>query len=120
MVAATLLLGGCTSRDACTPTPPSAACPDLTFGGVGYNESQEYHGPPPRLLQEVGDATYPTCNVAQGCPGSEFEGFGATDVWLLDGVDIADAVIGVRENSDTVVIFVRAGAEPDDLLLPTA
>jgi hypothetical protein len=120
VVAAALLFGGCTSRDACAPTPPSAVCPDLTWRGVGYNESQEYHGPPASLLQEVGDATYPACNVAKGCPGSEFEGSGATDVWLLEGVDVADAVIGVRENSDTLVIFVRVGAEPHDLPLPTA
>ena len=117
---AMLLLAACTSRNACTPIPPSADCPDITLSGVGYNESREYHGPPPGQLQEVGDATYPACNVAKGCPGSEFEGFGATDAWLLEGVDTADAVIGVRENSDTLVIFVRVGVEPDSLPLPTA
>ena len=120
LLAATLLLAACTSRNTCAPIPPSADCPDITFSGVGYNESREYHGPPPRQLQEVGDATYPACNVAKGCPGSEFEGFGATDLWLLEGVDIADAVIGMRENSGTLVIFVRVGVEPDELSLPTA
>jgi hypothetical protein len=119
LVAVTLLLAACTSQNACAPIPPSADCPDITFGGVGYNELREYHGPPPTQLQEVGDATYPACNVAQGCPGSEFEGFGATDLWLLEGADTADAVIGVRENSDTLVIFVRLGVEPGDLPLPS-
>src|SRR5215212_7987305 len=30
LVAATLLLGACTSRNACAPIPPSADCPDIT------------------------------------------------------------------------------------------
>jgi hypothetical protein len=119
LAAVTLLLAACTSQNACAPIPPSADCTDITFGGAGYNEVREYHGPPPTQLQEVGDATYPACNVAQGCPGSEFEGFGTTDVWLLEGADTADAVIGVRENSDTLVIFVRLGVEPGDLPLPS-
>ena len=85
---------------------------------MGYNEAQEYHGPPAAVLQELGDATYPACNVAKGCPGSEFEGFGATDVWRLEGVEPKDAVIGVRESSDKLVIFVRVGVEPDALSLP--
>jgi len=120
LAAAALLLGGCTSRDPCAPPPPSPACPDLTWRGVGYNQAQEFHGPPASQLQEVGDATYPACNVAKGCPGSEFGDWGATDVWSLDGVDPADAVIGVRENSDKLVIFVRVGVERDRLPLPTA
>jgi len=120
IVATALLLGGCTSRDPCAPSPPSAACPDLTWRGVGYNEAQAYHGPPPEQLQEVGDATYPACNVVKGCPGSEFEGAGATDVWQLAGVDPADGVIGVRENSDKLVIFIKVGVNPQDLPLPSA
>ncbi len=120
MAAVALLAGGCTSPDPCAPPPPSAGCPDLTWRAVGYNEAQEYHGPPAGQLQEVGDATYPGCNVAKGCPGSEFGDFGATDVWSLTGVDPANAVIGVRENSQTLVIFVRVGVKPGDLPLPTA
>jgi hypothetical protein len=120
-VATALLVGSCTSGDPCAPPPPSPACPDLTWGGVGYyNEAQEYHGPPVIELQEVGDATYPGCNVPKDCPGSELGDFGSTDVWALPGVDPADAVIGVRENSDQLVIFVRVGVKPRDLPLPTS
>ena len=90
----------------------------MTFLGVGYNEWREFDAPPVTQMQEFGDATYPACNVAEGCPGSEFEGFGATDVWVILGVDVADAVIGKRQNSDALVIFVRVGVEPDELPLP--
>jgi hypothetical protein len=120
IVATALLVGGCTSPDPCAPPPPSPTCPDLSWRGVGYNEAKDYHGPPASQLQEVGDATYPGCNVQHGCPGSEFGDFGATDVWSLTGVDPADAVIGVRENSDKLVIFVRVGVKPGDLPLPAA
>ncbi len=99
--------------------PPSADCPDLKLFGVGYNEWREFHGPPITQLQEYGDATYPACNVAKGCPGSQFEGFGATDVWVIPGVDPAAAVVGIRENSDLRVIFVRVGVRPDQLSLPS-
>jgi hypothetical protein len=98
--------------------PPSADCPDLKLYGIGFNEWREFNGPPVLTLQEHGDATYPACNVAPGCPGSEFEGFGATDVWVIPGVDPADAVIGIRQNSEVLVIFVRAGVDADRLPVP--
>jgi hypothetical protein len=109
---------GCADRESCAPVPPSPECPDLKFRGAGYVEFRAFDAPPPGQMQEVGNATYPDCNVVKGCPGSEFEGLGATDVWLLDGVNIADAVIGKRQNSQAFVIFVRVGVEPDQLPIP--
>ena len=82
---------------------------------------QEYHGAACRPAAEVGDATYAqACNVAKGCPGSEFGDFGATDVWSRTAVNPADAVDRRPANSHTLVIFVRVGVEPADLPLPTA
>jgi hypothetical protein len=118
-LAVAVLVGGCASGKSCAPVPPSAECPDLKLFGVGYNELREFHGPPIAQLQEVGDATYPACNVVEGCPGSEFGGSGATDVWVIPGVDYAMALVGVRESSDVLVIFVRVGVRPDQLALPT-
>ncbi len=89
----------------------------MTLFGVGYREWRRFDGPPVTQMQEFGDATYPACNVPEGCPGSEFEGFGATDVWVIPGVDVADAVVGMRQNSDVRVIFVRIGIQPDELPL---
>jgi hypothetical protein len=113
-----VLLGACASDDSCEPAPPTAACSDLDFRGVMYNELWEIDAPPPNRMQELGNATYPDCNVAEGCPGSELDGYGATDVYQIKGVDFADAVIGVRQNSDTYVIFLRVGADAGELPLP--
>jgi hypothetical protein len=113
-----ILLGACAAEESCTPAPPSASCADLDFRGERYNEWREFDAPPINRMQEVGNARYPDCNVAEGCPGSELDGLGSTDVWLVEGVDLADAVIGKRQNSETFVIFVRVGVDPDELPLP--
>jgi hypothetical protein len=112
------LLGACAYDDPCEPAPPTGACSDLDFRGVLYNELWAIDAPPPIQMQELGNATYPDCNVAEGCPGSELDGYGATDVYQINGVDFADAVIGVRQNSDTYVVFLRVGADPGELSLP--
>jgi hypothetical protein len=117
-VAVAVLLGACGSDVSCAPESSSAACSDLDFRGVFYDEWREYDAPPVTRLQELGNATYPDCNVPDGCPGSELDGFGATDVYLLDDVDFADALLGRRQNSDAIVIFVRVGVDPDELGLP--
>jgi len=110
-VAATLL--ACTADDPCAATPADSDCADLRFGGRLYDEWREV--PTSTARQEVGNATYPECNAEEGCPGSEFDGFGATDVWLVRGVDVEDAVIGIREGTDTYVVFVRRGVDPASL-----
>jgi hypothetical protein len=112
------LLSGCAAEPSCDPAPASETCADVLFHGVPYNEWGEIEPEPWMDMQELGDATYPDCNVPDGCPGSELDGHGATGAYLLDGVDPADAFIGERQNSDVRVIFLRVGADPDDLALP--
>jgi hypothetical protein len=118
-VAAAAVLAACSADDAaCEPAAAPASCADLVFRGGQYNEWREHDTPPPAQMQEVGNATYPDCNIPEGCPGSELDGFGATDVYLIDGVDIEDAVIGFRQGSEATVIFVRVGTDPDGLPIP--
>jgi hypothetical protein len=90
----------------------------VLFNGVAYNEWGEIQPEPWMEMQELGDATYPDCNIPDGCPGSELDGFGATGAYVLDGVDADDAFIGERQGTDVRVIFVRVGVDPDDLALP--
>ncbi len=111
------LLSACESGDPCAAPPADADCADLRFGDRLYDEWREV--PASEAKQEVGNATYPACNAPEGCPGSEFDGFGATDVWLVRGVDLEDAVIGKREGSDTYVVFVRRGVDPASLPSPS-
>ena len=113
--AGVLLLAGCTPDGSCAAAaaPSAAGCPDLQFGGRVYDEWRE--ADPPRVLQEVGNATYPACNAADACGGADLEGFGATDVWQVRGVDLRKAVFGLREGTHTWVIFVRVGVDPDTL-----
>jgi hypothetical protein len=66
-------------------------------------------------MQELGDGTYPACNRTGGCRTDDLGGFGATDVFLLDGVDPSRGVIALREDTDTFVIFVRVGVDPGQL-----
>ena len=80
-------------------------CADLEFRGSAYDEWREVT--PPRIRQELGDATYPACNVAGTCLDRGLGSNGATDVWLVDGVDPTDAVIGFREGTRTYVLFVE-------------
>jgi hypothetical protein len=118
-VTGAVLLGACAGDSTCEPSPPTPDCADLDFRGDLYNEARVLEERVEVAMQELGNATYPDCNVPDGCPGSELDGFGATDVYLIDGVAISDAVIGRRQNSTTFVVFVRVGVDPDELPLPT-
>lgn len=111
--AAVLLLASCASDEACAAATADGSCPDLRFRGHVYDEWRE--ADPPRVLQEVGNATYPACNAAEACGGEDLDGFGATDVWQVKGVDLTQAVFGLREGTDTWVIFVRVGVDPETL-----
>lgn len=91
----------------------SASCPDLTWQRSSYVEWHEVH--PRGILQEVGDAFYPACNKAGTCGGDPLSGMGATDVWRYDGVDPTKAVIGLRQDTQTYVVFVRVGVDPASL-----
>jgi hypothetical protein len=118
-----VLLGACNTPDAaCAPTTAATSgtddCADLLFKGRGYDELRTYDEPPLGSMQEIGNATYPDCNVPDGCPGSELDGLGSTDVYLIEGVDPEDALIGKRQNSDQHVILVRVGVDPQTLALP--
>ena len=103
------LLAACGSTDPCAPVEDHG-CPDLRFGGQGYDESRTIAFP--RHPQEVGNATYPACNDGEPCSGPDLGGFGATDVWLLEGTDPNDAVIGLRQGTHTAVVFVRQQGQP--------
>jgi len=111
------LSASCSSSGECTPAPAGPACPDLRFSGQYYDEWRELDPGPVR--QELGDAAYPACNDAETC-GPHLGGFAATDVWLIDGVDPDDAVLGHRQGTETFVVFVRRGIDPRDVSgLPT-
>ena len=107
-----VLLAGCAREATCEAAPRDPACPDLRFSGVLYDEYGEAQ--PPAIRQELGDAAYPACNDAETC-GPDLGGFGATDVWLLEGVDPEDAVLGLRQGTQTVVVFLRRSADPADV-----
>lgn len=117
--AVVLLSASCASDEPCasaaplTAAAPVASCPDLRFGGNFYTEWRDVD--PPRILQEVGNASYPACNDTDACDGRNLDGFGATDVWLVPGVDPKRAVIGLREGTHTYVIFVKVGVDPGTL-----
>lgn len=116
--AVVLLSASCASDESCASAasaaaPAASSCPDLRFGGNVYTEWREVD--PPRILQEVGDATYPACNDTDACDGRNLDGFGATDVWLVPDVDPTRAVIGLREGTHTYVVFVKVGVDPGTL-----
>lgn len=94
-------------------TPSSAGCHDLVFKDVSYDEWRAVATP--RLPQELGDATYPACNDTSSCDGQDLGGYGATDVWLVDGVEPAEAVLGLREGTEIRVVFVAVGVDPASL-----
>ncbi len=104
------VVASCTSDARCEPGPADPACPDLQFSGQHYDEWRELDPGP--VLQELGDATYPACNDEENC-GPDLGGFAATDVWSLKGVVPEDAVLGYRQDTETYVIFVRRGLDPD-------
>ena len=116
--AAGLLLVACGgSSSSCATTPVPASCPDLLLLGHPYVAWHEI--PRPAFLQEVGDATYPACNLSDQCGGDAFGGHESTDVWKLKGVPRGQAVVGYLENtSDTYVVYVRKGIDPSTLPQP--
>ena len=114
-ITAVLLLAACGGGGEDGSSSPSAAapCADLSFQGRWYDEWWAID--PSGLLQEVGDATYPECNGIRISGGADPDGFRATDVWLLEGAEVTDALIGLREGTHTYVVFLRVGADPPDL-----
>lgn len=112
--AAAVVLCSCGAPASCPGgSRAEAPCADLLFGGRLYDEWREVVRP--AALQEVGNATYPACTGAGECNHDDLGGFGATDVWLLDGVDPSRAVLGIREGTHDYVVFVRQGVDPDSL-----
>ena len=92
---------------------PSGACADLTFQHRPYVEWRQVH--PHGILQEVGDAFYPACTTARSCRSDPLDGMGATDVWQYADIDSSRAVIGLRQDTHTYVVFVRVGVDPGSL-----
>ena len=105
----------CSQGPDCVEHPVARSCPDLRIGARAYDEWRPLKRPP--VLQEIDDASYPACNHADQCGGDPLKGLGATDVWRLDGVSPARAVIALREGTSTYVIFVRRGTDPRTLRL---
>ena len=114
LATALLLLTGCGTDGRCDRATPASSCADLRFDGRSYDEWRPVDAPPPYRMQEVGDASYPACNNG-GCDEDGVGDLGATDVWLVDGIELTDAVIGLREDSGTYVIFVRRGVDLESL-----
>jgi hypothetical protein len=105
------LAAACGAADPCDEAPPEDPdCPDLTFSGDLYDEWRPVE--PPAVTEELGDARYPACNDEEPCNGPDLGGFAATDVWLLEGVDPEDALIGLRQGTKTHVVFLRRGLDP--------
>jgi hypothetical protein len=110
-----LLLAACGSGSSSCP-PPSASCADLLLRGHGYVAYRILNPPAggPSVLQEVGDATYPACNVCD----DPFHGSQSTDVWHLPGARRDQAVLGYRQGTtDVFVVYVRQGVDPASLHL---
>ena len=110
-----LLLTACGAGSSSCPQP-SASCADLLLRGHGYVAWRTLTPPAgaPGSLQEVGDATYPACNVCD----DPFGGHRSTDVWHLPGAASGTAVLGYREGtSDVFVVYVRRGVDPASLHL---
>jgi hypothetical protein len=108
------LVASCGSGSSCATSPVPASCPDLMLRGHPYAAWHQI--PRPSYLQEIGDATYPACNLSDQCGGDPFLGHMSTDVWRLGHVPRARAVIGYLEGtSDTYVVYVRQGVDPATL-----
>lgn len=109
-----LVLTACTSPGTCeASTSDDGDCPDLVFSGSEYDEWRPVDLPD--VTEELGDARYPACNDREECSGPDLDGHGASDVWLLEGVDPQQALIGYRQGSETPVIFLRQGVAPSDV-----
>ena len=111
LLALALLLSSCSDPGCEEPV----GCADLLFHGQEYDEYRPIHASPPGEMQELGNATYPECNCAE----QDLDGMAATDVWKLEDVDGDDAVIGIRQDSSTYVLFVRVGVDPESVLPPS-
>ena len=111
MVIVAVLSASCASAAACVPGSSDPECPALRYGERLYDEWREFEPPPPPI-QELGDAVYPACNDAENC-GPDLGGQASTDVWLLEGVDFEQALLGYRQDTETFVIFLRRGVDPD-------
>lgn len=111
-----LMLVACGSGSSCATSPVPASCPDLLVGRQAYVVWREI--PAPHRLQEVADATYPACNLADQCGGDPLDGHGATDVWKYDGVPQSRAVIGFLQNSRTYAVYVRRGVDTSTVPQP--
>lgn len=105
----------------CGSSPPAAEppradrdCPDLSFSAELYDEWRAVRLPD--VTEELGDARYPACNDVEPGNGPDLDGFGATDVWRLPGVDPANAIIGYRQGGEIPVIFVHRGLDPAQVL----
>jgi len=110
-----LLLVSCGSEASSCPAPTST-CADLVLSGHGYVATRTVTPPAgaPGSLQEVGDATYPACNVCD----DPLQGQASTDVWHLPGAALGTAVLGYREGTTHVfVVYVRQGVDPASLHL---
>ncbi len=105
--------GACGFASPCTTPLSPVSCADLTLEHRAFNEWHVVH--PRGILQEVDDAFYPACHQTAPCGADPLSGMGATDVWRYDGVDPTKAVIGLREDTDTYVVFVRVGVDPATL-----
>ena len=110
-----LLLAACSAPQRCETRPVPASCPDLLVETRAYDEWRTVARP--ARLQEIDDATYPACNHADRCGGDPLDGLGASDVWLLDGVDPARAVLALEEGTGRYAVFVRRGTDPARLHL---
>jgi hypothetical protein len=109
-----LICGACGSGGSCATSPVPATCPDLLLDGHPYVAWRQI--PRPESFQEVGDATYPACNLSDQCGGDPFQGHASTDVWKIDGVGRGRAVLGYLENTtDTYVVYVRRGVDTSTL-----
>jgi hypothetical protein len=114
-LAGVLACAACGSARQCSShTSTAAGCPDLTLEHRPYVEWRVVH--PHGVLQEVGDAFYPACTRAGTCRSDPLEGMGATDVWQYADVDSTKAVIGLRQDTHTYVVFVRVGIDPHTLV----
>ena len=110
---AVVACAGCGPTASCGSHRTPAGCADLSFEHRSYDEWHQVRAA--GVLQEVGDAFYPACNKAGSCGGDPLAGKGSTDVWQYDGIDPTKAVIGLRQDTDTYVVFVRVGVDPDTL-----
>jgi hypothetical protein len=112
------LVTSCGSGSSCATSPVPASCPDLLLEGHRYVVLHEVTKPDPPL-QEVGDGTYPACNLSDRCGGDPLDGLSSTDVWRVGDLPSGKAVLGlVQGTTDHYAVYVRRGVDPSSLPLP--